>query len=223
MNLGEDGSTLQTSPCRSDTGARSGVWIDFSHSIIFRPFLVGGEKSFWVVAVHYSRTYEKAVRVGGGGLWRTCDMRYDRTRGVTMKSTTKYKVRKQLCNRSCSNHSRKQQERLVVRSCTSHPGVSGSISKREEPGKTGNPVLKYRVPLRVPMHAPSRAPFHLPILLSHKIPLPCVWTDGLWTLEHGVSSFSRLRERPEGPKSCQPEARRSSRRSSQRSPVFTSA
>ena len=31
--------------------------------------------------------------------------------------------------------------------CASHPGVSGSIPKREEPWKTGrHPVLKYRVP-----------------------------------------------------------------------------
>jgi hypothetical protein len=31
--------------------------------------------------------------------------------------------------------------------CTSHPGVLGSIPKREEPGNTGrHPVLKYRVP-----------------------------------------------------------------------------
>ncbi len=31
--------------------------------------------------------------------------------------------------------------------CTSHPGVLGSIPKREEPGKTGShPVIKYRVP-----------------------------------------------------------------------------
>ena len=31
--------------------------------------------------------------------------------------------------------------------CTSHPGVLGSIPKRDEPGKTGrHPVLKYRVP-----------------------------------------------------------------------------
>jgi hypothetical protein len=35
---------------------------------------------------------------------------------------------------------------LVVRSCTSHPGVLGSIPKREEPGKTCAPCLKYRVP-----------------------------------------------------------------------------
>jgi hypothetical protein len=36
---------------------------------------------------------------------------------------------------------------LVVGSCTSHPGVLGSIPKREEPGKTGrHPVLKYLVP-----------------------------------------------------------------------------
>jgi hypothetical protein len=41
---------------------------------------------------------------------------------------------------------------LVVGSCTSHPGVLGSIPKREEPGKTGrHPVLKYRVP-----HGPSK-------------------------------------------------------------------
>jgi len=35
---------------------------------------------------------------------------------------------------------------LVVGSCTSHPGVLGSIPKREEPGKTAHPVSKYRVP-----------------------------------------------------------------------------
>jgi hypothetical protein len=36
---------------------------------------------------------------------------------------------------------------LVVGSCTCHPGVLGSIPKREEPGKTGrHPVFKYRVP-----------------------------------------------------------------------------
>jgi hypothetical protein len=43
---------------------------------------------------------------------------------------------------------------LVVGSCASHPGVLGSIPKREEPGKTGrHPVLKYRVPHG--SHAPS--------------------------------------------------------------------
>ena len=35
---------------------------------------------------------------------------------------------------------------LVVGSCTSHPGVLGSIPKREEPEKQAHPVLKYRVP-----------------------------------------------------------------------------
>ena len=35
---------------------------------------------------------------------------------------------------------------LVVGSCTIHPGVLGSILKREEPGKQAHPVLKYRVP-----------------------------------------------------------------------------
>ena len=37
---------------------------------------------------------------------------------------------------------------LVVGSCTSHPGVLGSIPKLEEPGKTGAPcdVMKYLVP-----------------------------------------------------------------------------
>ena len=31
---------------------------------------------------------------------------------------------------------------LVVRSCTSHPGVLGSIPTREEPGKTGAPCVE---------------------------------------------------------------------------------
>ncbi len=40
--------------------------------------------------------------------------------------------------------------RLVVGSCTSHPGVLGSIPKREEPGKTGAPCVKVPGSSRVP-------------------------------------------------------------------------
>jgi hypothetical protein len=39
---------------------------------------------------------------------------------------------------------------LVVGSCTSHPGVLGSIPKREEPGKTGAPCIKVQGSSRVP-------------------------------------------------------------------------
>ena len=39
---------------------------------------------------------------------------------------------------------------LVVGSCTSHPGVLGSIPKREEPGKTGAPCVKVTGSSRVP-------------------------------------------------------------------------
>ena len=39
---------------------------------------------------------------------------------------------------------------LVVGSCTRHPGVLGSIPKREEPGKTGAPCVKLPVSSRVP-------------------------------------------------------------------------
>jgi hypothetical protein len=39
---------------------------------------------------------------------------------------------------------------LVVGSCTSHPGVLGSIPKREEPGKTGAPCVKVPGSSRVP-------------------------------------------------------------------------
>jgi len=39
---------------------------------------------------------------------------------------------------------------LVVESCTSHPGVLGSIPKREEPGKTGAPCVKVPGSSRVP-------------------------------------------------------------------------
>jgi hypothetical protein len=44
---------------------------------------------------------------------------------------------------------------LVVGSCTSHPGVLGSIPKREEPGKTGAPCVKVPGSSRVPPHAHS--------------------------------------------------------------------
>jgi hypothetical protein len=39
---------------------------------------------------------------------------------------------------------------LVVGSCTSHPGVLGSIPKRKEPGKTGAPCVKVPGSSRVP-------------------------------------------------------------------------
>ena len=39
----------------------------------------------WEVCVfYYCRTYYKAVRVGGGGEWRTCAMRDDEPRPVWM-------------------------------------------------------------------------------------------------------------------------------------------
>ena len=38
----------------------------------------------------------------------------------------------------------------MVGSCTSHPGVLGSIPKREEPGKTGAPCVKVPGSSRVP-------------------------------------------------------------------------
>jgi hypothetical protein len=44
---------------------------------------------------------------------------------------------------------------LVVGSCISHPGVLGSIHKREEPGKTGAPCVKVPGSSRVPP-PPSR-------------------------------------------------------------------
>jgi hypothetical protein len=68
---------------------------------------------------------------------------------------------------------------LVVRSCTSHPGVLGSIPKRERPWETGAPCVK--VPgFSVPRHSSrpsarhSHAPLLLSLLLSHNIPLPRV-------------------------------------------------
>jgi len=36
------------------------------------------------MCVYYCRTYYKAVRVGGGGEWRTCAMRDDEPRPVWM-------------------------------------------------------------------------------------------------------------------------------------------
>ena len=40
------------------------------------------------VCVYYCRTYYKAVRVGEGGWWRTCAMRYDEPRLVWRLTTT---------------------------------------------------------------------------------------------------------------------------------------
>jgi hypothetical protein len=50
----------------------------------------GGRKSDIAVCLlllcvfYYCRTYDKAVRVGGGGEWRTCAMRDDEPRPVWM-------------------------------------------------------------------------------------------------------------------------------------------
>ena len=44
---------------------------------------------------------------------------------------------------------------LVVGSYTSHPGVLGSIPKREEPGKTGAPCVKVPGSSRVPVTGPA--------------------------------------------------------------------
>jgi hypothetical protein len=60
---------------------------------------------------------------------------------------------------------------LVVGSCTSHPGVLGSIPKREEPGKTGAPCVK--VPgssrARVPgfLTGPRTHPYRPRLVVSH--------------------------------------------------------
>ena len=46
---------------------------------------VGPVRGLWGVCVfYYCRTYYKAVRVGGGGEWRTCAMRDDEPRPVWM-------------------------------------------------------------------------------------------------------------------------------------------
>ena len=54
-------------------------------------------------------------------------------------------------------------------SCTSHPGVLGSIPIREEPGKTGAPCVKVpgflRVPFSGPMARPPPSP-RRPLLVS---------------------------------------------------------
>jgi len=41
-----------------------------------------------VCVFYYCRTYYKAVRVGGGGEWRTCDMRDDEPRPVCSSRTS---------------------------------------------------------------------------------------------------------------------------------------
>jgi hypothetical protein len=47
-----------------------------------QPVTVGEEER--VCVFYYCRTYYKAVRVGGGGEWRTCVMRDDEPRPVWM-------------------------------------------------------------------------------------------------------------------------------------------
>jgi hypothetical protein len=92
-----------------------------------------------------------------------------------MSSTILLPPRAQLCIRYCSNkHTQprpgwapdplmvgiRSPDGLVVGSCTSHPGVLGSIPKREEPGKTGAPCIKVPGSSRVPPHRPRLVVSH---------------------------------------------------------------
>ena len=58
---------------------------------------------------------------------------------------------------------------LVVGSCTSHPGVLGSISNERNQGKQEHPVLKYRVPHGSTSHGsgPSGPPLPMTLGISH--------------------------------------------------------
>ena len=56
---------------------------------------------------------------------------------------------------------------LVVGSCTSHPGVSSSIPKREEPGKTGAPCVKVPGSSRVPGRDGQTHPHRPRLVVSH--------------------------------------------------------
>jgi hypothetical protein len=56
---------------------------------------------------------------------------------------------------------------LVVGSCTSHPGVLGSIPKREEPGKTGALCIKVQGSSRVPVRDGQTHPHRPRIVVSH--------------------------------------------------------
>jgi hypothetical protein len=50
---------------------------------------------------------------------------------------------------------------------TSHPGVLGSIPKREEPGKTGAPCVKVPGSSRVPVHDEQTHPHRPRLVVSH--------------------------------------------------------
>jgi hypothetical protein len=68
-------TTSRVCPSRRRTGT------SLSHGDVTRVcvYLRGGACVFY-----YCRTYYKAVRVGGGGQWRTCAMRDDEPRPVWM-------------------------------------------------------------------------------------------------------------------------------------------
>jgi len=51
--------------------------------------------------------------------------------------------------------------------CTRHPGVLGSIPKREEPGKIGAPCVKALRSLRVPVRDGQTSPHKQRLVVSH--------------------------------------------------------
>jgi len=61
---------------------------------------------------------------------------------------------------------------LVVGSCTSHPGVLGSIPKREEPEKTGAPCVKVPGSSRAPLARPV-----CPFVCVSAASFPCRFPD----------------------------------------------
>ncbi len=71
---------LVTGPLLSLVLRTEDVWQRHNHFFIE----VCGALSLSVCVFYYCRTYYKAVRVGGGGEWRTCAMRDDEPRPVWM-------------------------------------------------------------------------------------------------------------------------------------------
>jgi hypothetical protein len=63
---------------------------------------------------------------------------------------------------------------LVVGSCTSHPGVLGSIPKREEPGKTAAPCIKVPGSSRVSVRDGQPSPHRPRLVVSRSTLGPAV-------------------------------------------------
>ncbi len=99
---------------------------------ILTPGLSTSKDVCFITVFYYCRTYYKAVRVGGGGEWRTCAMRDDEPRPVWMSLPITHCVCVKLCGLHvcCKYHNCFFKKKVTMAQAADTPPKSGSAQVR---------------------------------------------------------------------------------------------